>query len=80
MTGSEIVAQIVEILTSGITSFAKAIGSGIADCASAFAFTGTGESQTLSVFMVLVLVFAGISLCMGLTRLVFNWLSSLGAN
>lgn len=78
MTGAEIVTEIVEILVSGLTSLGTGIGSGVANFASALAFTGTGDNQTLSVYFILVIVFAGVSLAIGLTTLIFNWLSSLG--
>lgn len=83
MNGVEIVQDIVEILVAGITELGAGIGSGISEFAQALAFTTTGEGSnattTLSVFFVLVIVFAGVSLAIGLTRLVFGWLESLGA-
>lgn len=78
MTGANIVTEIVNILVSGLTSLGTGIGSGIANFASSLAFQGTGDQQTLSVYFVLVLVFAGVSLAIGLTTKIFNWLSSLG--
>ena len=78
MSGTEIVQDIVEIIVAGITQLGTGIGEGISNFVTKLAFTGTGENQTLSVFFVMVLVFAGISLAIGLTTLIFNWLSSLG--
>lgn len=78
MTGSQIVTEIVTILASGITQLGQAIGSGISGVVTSMFFQGTGESQTLSVFAVMVIVFAGVGLAIGLTRLVFTWLQSLG--
>ncbi len=78
MTGSEIVSQIVEILTSGIVSLGKSIGSGISEAVKAMAFTTNGDTQQLSVYFILVLVFAGVALAIGLTRMVYQWLTSLG--
>lgn len=78
MTGAQIVTQIVEILVAGITQLGTGIGSGIGNFAQALAFTGTGSEQTLSVYFVLVLVFAGVALAIGLTTKIFNWLSNLG--
>lgn len=80
MTPAQIVAQIVEILTSGLTSFATGIGSGIASAVQNMFFTGTGENQQLSIYAIMVLVFGGIALAVGLTRLIFNWLGSLGGS
>lgn len=83
MEGTAIVGEIVEILVAGITELGQGIGAGIANFAQALAFTTTGEGSSatthLSVYFVLVIVFAGVSLAIGLTRLIFMWLSSLGA-
>lgn len=80
MTGVNIVTEIVEILVAGLTQLGTGIGSGIANFATALAFSGTGENQTLSVYFVLVIVFAGVALAVGLTTRIFNWLSSLGGS
>lgn len=79
MDGVAIVTQIVQILVAGITQLGTGIGEGVSNFATALAFTGTGENRTLSVYFVLVIVFAGVSLAIGLTRLIFGWLESLGA-
>lgn len=78
MTGAEIVGDIVDILVAGLTELGTGIGAGISNFAQALAFTGTGENQTLSVYFVLVLVFGGVALAIGLTTKIFNWLSTLG--
>lgn len=83
MSGTQIVHDIVEILVAGITELGTGIGQGISNFAQALAFTTTGEGSSattsLSVYFVLVIVFAGVSLAIGLTRLIFMWLESLGA-
>lgn len=82
MEGTAIVTQIVQILVSGITGLGQGIGQGISSFVQALAFTTTGEGSsattTMSVYFVLLCVFAAIALAVGLTRLIFNWLSSLG--
>ena len=78
MTGLEIVQEVVSILVAGITQLGQGIGSGISAFATALAFQGTGENQTLSVYFILVCVFGGIALAVGLTTKIFNWLSNLG--
>lgn len=84
MTPSAIVSQIVEILTSGLTAFAQGIGGGIQAAVQNMFFTttGTGNDATtsLSIYAIMVLVFAGVALATGLTRLIFNWLGSLGGS
>lgn len=83
MTGVEIMQAIIEILVGGISGVASGIGQGLSTLAQSVFLqtTGTGESATtsLSVFGVLVVAFAGISLAIGLSRWVVNFVASLGA-
>lgn len=79
MTGTEIVSAIVEILVSAITGIAQGVGSGFSTLVQSIFMTGTGESQTLSTFGVVIIVFAAISLAIGLCRWVVQFLTSLGA-
>ena len=74
-----ILNQIIEILVGGITGVATGVGTGLSDLATNIFLTGTGETQTLSVMGTLIVVFAGISLALGLCRWVLNFLTSLGA-
>ncbi|MBQ8429140.1 MAG: hypothetical protein IJX30_03480 [Clostridia bacterium] len=74
-----ILTQIIEILVGGITGIAQGVGAGLSTLATSIFLEGTGETQTLSVFGTLVIVFAGISLAMGLCRWVLNFITSLGA-
>lgn len=78
--GTSIVTEIISILTSGITGIAQGVGQGLQTLASSV-FLTTGESGTqLNTFGVLIVVFAGIGLAIGLCRLVVHWLSTLGAS
>ena len=83
MTGVQIMQAIIEILVGGISGVATGIGQGLSTLAQSVFLqtTGTGESATtsLSTFGVLVVVFAGISLAIGLSRWVVNFVASLGA-
>ena len=79
MTGAAILQAIIEILVGGITSVAQGIGSGLSTLATSVFLTGTGETQTLSTFGILIVVFAGISLAIGLSKFVVKWVASLGA-
>lgn len=72
-----ILKQIIEILVGGITGIASGIGSGLTTLAQSI-FIGT-EPGTLTVFGGLVVVFAGISLAIGLCRWVVDWITSLGS-
>lgn len=83
MSGTQIMQSIIEILVGGITQVAQGIGSGLSTLAqSVFLQTkGSGEqaTTTLSTFGVLIVVFAGISLAIGLSRWVVNFVASLGS-
>lgn len=74
---TSILNQIIEILIAGITGIASGVGSGLTTLAQSI-FLGA-EAGTLSVFGGLVVVFAGISLAIGLCRWVVDWITSLGA-
>lgn len=72
-----ILSEIIEILIAGITGIAGGIGSGLTTLAQSI-FLGSAAG-TLSVFGGLVVVFAGISLAIGLCRWVVDWITSLGS-
>lgn len=78
MEGSALVAEIIDILTSGISGIATGVGGGLSTLASAI-FFGTGESAGLSVLGVCIITFAAISLGLALCRWVLNFFTSLGA-
>lgn len=76
---SAVLSEMITILTDGITEFAQGIGSGLQNLVqSMFLVEGTGGTQTLSTFGGITLAFAGISLAIGLSTLIFNWLTGLG--
>lgn len=80
MTGVELVTAIVEILVSGITGIASGIGTGLSNLAQSIFLVTTGDTTTLSTFGTIIVVFAGIALAIGLSRLVVTWLTSLGGS
>jgi len=80
MTGTAIVTEIISILTAGITGMASGIGQGLSTLVDEVFFTTTGDTKSMSVFGIMIVVFAGISLAIGLSRLVVRWLSSLGGS
>lgn len=77
--GTSILTEIIEILVGGITGIANGIGAGLSTLATSIFLTTTEGVTTLSTFGVLIVVFAGISLAVGLSRAVVGWVSSLGA-
>ena len=81
MDGTAIVAEIIEILTAGLTGIASGIGGGLKALVDSIFFTSVeGGTATMSTFGIMVCVFAGISLAIGLSRLIVRWLSSLGGS
>ena len=77
---SEVVTEIITTLTSGISGIATGIGTGLSTLVKSIFLDSTGETTKLSTFGGLVVVFAGISLAVGLSRWVVNWVTSLGAS
>ena len=73
-----ILTEIIQLMTGGITTMAGAIGSGLNELAQSIFLTGEPGSETLSIYGGLVVIFAGVSLAIGLGRLVLAWLQSLG--
>ena len=77
--GIQILGEITQILVGGLTDMASGIGQGLnAMVTDLFITTSEGVSH-LSTFGVVVVVFAGVSLAVGLTTLVTKWIMSLGA-
>ena len=74
-----ILTEIVTLLTGGITGVASGIGQGVSTLVSDIFIDSTGATQALSVFGGVIVVFAGVSLAIGLCRWVMNFLTSLGA-
>lgn len=75
-----ILDEIIGILVDGIEGIAGGIGSGLSSLVQQIFLSGgvDGEPYTLSVFGGLVIVFAGISLAIGLSRFIVNWVTSFG--
>lgn len=80
MNGLSILNEVVSLLVGGITGIAEGIGEGLSTLATSIFLTGDGDTQTMSVFGVLVCVFGGIALAIGLSRLVVRWISTLGGS
>lgn len=76
---SAILTEIVSLLVGGITGIATGIGQGVSSLVSNIFIDSTGTTQALSTFGGVVVVFAGVSLAIGLCRWVMNFLTSLGA-
>ena len=75
-----VLTEIISLLVGGIQGIASGVGSGLSTLATSIFLTGTGDAQKLSSFGGIIVVFAGISLAVGLCRLVVHWVSSLGGS
>lgn len=76
----EVLSSFVETLVGGIADMATGIGTGVNQFVTdLFLTVGTnGAVEGLSVFGGVVAVFGGVSLAVGIGRLVFGWIRSIG--
>ena len=78
----EVLAEIIDLLTGGISGIASGIGDGLGNLVeSIFLKVGTdGTVEGLSVFGSVIVIFAGVGLAVGLSKLVVHWISGLGGS
>lgn len=74
--GEAILQEIVSLLTSGISTFGAGLASGINGYVQSLFVSASGG---LSVTGTVVVIFAGIALVTGITALIWNWITTLGA-
>lgn len=83
MNFQALLTTIIQLLVGGITGVATGIGEGLSELAQSIFLVTTGSgadaTTTLSVFGALIVIFAGISLAIGLSRWVVNFVTSLGS-
>lgn len=77
---TEVLNEIITLLTGGISGMASGIGSGLGNLVeSIFLKVGSdGAVEGLSVFGGVIVIFAGVGLAVGLSKLVVHWVSGLG--
>lgn len=77
-----ILQEIIDLLVGGIGGIASGIGEGLGNLMKSIflEMSETGEPTGLSVFGGVIIVFAGVSLAIGLSKLVVHWITSLGAS
>lgn len=78
---SGVLTEIIQLLVGGIQGIATGIGQGLQQLVTAIFLTGNGTTESpyaLSVYGGVIVVFAGISLAIGLCRMIVYWVSSLG--
>ena len=76
-----VLTEIISLLVGGIQGIATGIGQGLQQLVTAIFLTGEGTTASpyaLSVYGGVIVVFAGISLAIGLCRMIVYWVSSLG--
>ena len=73
-----VLQEIISLLVGGISQMASGIGSGLTALVSNIFLDTSGNTTQLSVFGGIIVVFAGISLAVGLCRWVVNFLTSCG--
>lgn len=79
---SSILTEIISLLVAGITGIATGIGEGLSSLVQNIFLTvsETGAVEGLSTFGGVIVIFAGVSLAIGLSRWVVSWVTSLGAS
>lgn len=73
-----VLTEIIGLLTGGITGIASGIGGGLQQLVSNIFLDTTGETTKLSVYGGVIVIFAGVALAVGLSKMIVTWLSSLG--
>ena len=80
MNVTSILQEIIQIITGSLTGIAQAIGEALTTAVTSIMFTtAEGAITGLSTFGIVVLIFAGLSLAFSLTRLVYQYITSLSA-
>ena len=74
-----VLTELIGLIVGGLSAMATGIGGGLNDLVTNIFIEGTGDSQKLTVFGGTIGIFAGISLAIGLSRWVVNFVASLGA-
>ena len=81
---STVLQEIISLLVAGISQLATGIGNGLKALVEAIFLNATTvegvTTYSLSTFGGVIVVFAGISLAIGLCRWVMNFVTSLGAS
>lgn len=75
-----VLTEFIELLVGGIQNLAQGLGTGVNGFVEDL-FLKTGEAGAitgLSTFGGVIAIFAGVSLAVGLTTLIFNWIRSIG--
>lgn len=74
-----VLTELINILVAGISSLATGIGGGLNDLVTSIFVDTSGTTPALTTFGGVIAIFGGIALAVGLSRLVTQWVMSLGA-
>lgn len=78
VAANTIMTEIISLLTDGLSSFASGFGSGLQDFVSNIFLQTVDSVTSLSTFGQVTIIFAGVSLAIGVCSLIFHWITSLG--
>jgi hypothetical protein len=73
-----VLTEIIKLLTGGITGMATGIGTGLQSLVSNIFLDTSGDTTKLSIYGGVICIFGGIALAVGLSRMIVQWVSSLG--
>lgn len=75
-----VLTEMISLLVGGITGIATGIGQGLSELVTKIFLTtdAQGAVTGLSAYGGVIAIFGGVALAVGLSRLVVNWVSSLG--
>ena len=80
--GTALIQEILGMLGEGVSTLGTNIATGVGDTAKALfvveTTTSSGTTYNLSVFGTIIVVFAGVAIAIGLTKLVMHFVMSLG--
>ena len=75
---TNVLTEIINLLTAGISGMASGIGSGLQSLVSNIFLDTTGSNPVLSTFGGVIVIFGAVALAIGLSRFIVNWLTSWG--
>lgn len=77
---ASILIEFIKLLVGGISELAKGIGTGVNGFVKDLFLVvdAQGAISGLSTFGGVVAIFGGIALAVGITKLIFNWIRSIG--
>lgn len=73
-----VLTELVNIMVGAVTTLGTGVAQGVVAICTALFIDNSGTSMALSIFGGIVAVFAGISLAIGVSKLVYHFIASLG--